>query len=166
MHFQVLQQNGIDISMSLVMLITLLPAMIPSLMTNLKYISPVSLLANCALLFGLIATLSIAFSSGPMPPVRERNYFTGGSQLALFFGTALFSYEGIALILPLRNSMREPEKFSSRFGVLNVTMLLITAIFIFTGFVSYVRWGEDVAGSITLNLDVEDVYVYGGRPKS
>ncbi|KRF82435.1 proton-coupled amino acid transporter-like protein pathetic isoform X1 [Drosophila virilis] len=155
--YQVLQQNGIDISMSMVMLITLLPAMIPSLMTNLKYISPVSLLANFALLFGLIATLTIAFSDGPMPSVAERHYFTSGSQLALFFGTALFSYEGIALILPLRNSMREPDNFSSRFGVLNVTMLFITALFIFTGFVSYVRWGEDVAGSITLNLNVEDV---------
>lgn len=154
---QVMQQNGIDISMSQAMLITLLPAMIPSLMTNLKYISPVSMLANVALLFGLIATLVIAFSDGPMPSITERDYFTGGSQLALFFGTALFSYEGIALILPLRNSMREPEKFTNRFGVLNVTMFFITALFIFTGFVSYMRWGDEVAGSITLNLEVEEV---------
>ncbi|KMZ10285.1 proton-coupled amino acid transporter-like protein CG1139 isoform X1 [Drosophila simulans] len=155
---QVLQQNGIDISMSMVMLITLLPAMIPSLMTNLKYISPVSLFANVALLFGLIATLTIAFSDGPMPSVGDRHLFTGGAQLALFFGTALFSYEGIALILPLRNSMRRPEKFSTRFGVLNSTMFFTTALFIFTGFVSYVRWGEEVAGSITLNLVVEEVF--------
>ncbi|XP_015041474.1 proton-coupled amino acid transporter-like protein CG1139 isoform X2 [Drosophila persimilis] len=155
--YQVLQQNGVDISMSMVMLITLLPAMIPSLMTNLKYISPVSAFANVALLFGLIATLSIAFSDGPMPPLGDRHLFTSGSQLSLFFGTALFSYEGIALILPLRNSMRKPENFSSRFGVLNSTMFFTTALFIFTGFVSYVRWGEDVAGSITLNLVVEDV---------
>lgn len=154
---QVMQQNGIDISMSQAMLITLLPAMLPSLMTNLKYISPVSMLANVALLFGLIATLVIAFSDGPMPSISERDYFTGGSQLALFFGTALFSYEGIALILPLRNSMREPEKFTNRFGVLNVTMFFITALFIFTGFVSYMRWGDEVAGSITLNLEVEEV---------
>ncbi|EDV91934.1 proton-coupled amino acid transporter 4 isoform X2 [Drosophila grimshawi] len=154
---QVFLQNGIDISMSMVMLITLLPAMIPSLLTNLKYISPVSLVANFALLFGLIATLTIAFSEGPMPPFGDRHSFTGGTQLALFFGTALFSYEGIALILPLRNSMRNPDAFSSRFGVLNVTMFCITALFIFTGFVSYMRWGEDVAGSITLNLNVEDV---------
>ncbi|KAH8397772.1 hypothetical protein KR222_000967, partial [Zaprionus bogoriensis] len=154
---QVMQQNGIDISMSMAMLITLLPAMIPSLMTNLKYISPVSMLANCALLFGLIATLVIAFSDGPMPAISERHWFTGGTQLSLFFGTALFSYEGIALILPLRNSMREPEKFTNRFGVLNITMFLVTALFIFTGFVSYVRWGEEVAGSITLNLKVEEV---------
>ncbi|KAH8411631.1 hypothetical protein KR215_007697, partial [Drosophila sulfurigaster] len=155
--YQVLQQNGVDISMSMVMLITLLPAMIPSLMTNLKYISPVSMMANFALLFGLIATLTIAFSEGPMPSITERNLFTGGTQLSLFFGTALFSYEGIALVLPLRNSMRDPEKFTNRFGVLNVTMVLITALFIFTGFVSYMRWGDDVAGSITLNLEVEEV---------
>ncbi|XP_017067394.1 proton-coupled amino acid transporter-like protein CG1139 isoform X2 [Drosophila eugracilis] len=156
--YQVFQQNGIDISMSMVMLITLLPAMIPSLMTNLKYISPVSLFANVALLFGLVATLTIAFSDGPMPSVGDRHLFTGGAQLALFFGTALFSYEGIALILPLRNSMRKPENFSTRFGVLNSTMFLTTALFIFTGFVSYVRWGEEVAGSITLNLVVEEIF--------
>lgn len=156
-YSQVMQQNDIDISMNQAMLITLLPAMIPSLMTNLKYISPVSMLANVALLFGLVATLVIAFSDGPMPSFGERDSFTGGSQLALFFGTALFSYEGIALILPLRNSMREPEKFTNRFGVLNVTMFLITALFIFTGFVSYMRWGDEVAGSITLNLEVEEV---------
>ncbi|XP_030378761.1 proton-coupled amino acid transporter-like protein CG1139 isoform X2 [Scaptodrosophila lebanonensis] len=155
--YQVLQQNGIDISMSMVMLITLLPAMIPSLMTNLKYISPVSLLANVALLFGLIATLTISFQEGPMPSISERHLFTSGAQLSLFFGTALFSYEGIALILPLRNSMREPEQFSSRWGVLNLTMVFITGLFIFTGFVSYMRWGELVEGSITLNLNVEDV---------
>ncbi|KAL7743361.1 hypothetical protein ACLKA6_008338 [Drosophila palustris] len=155
--YQVLQQNGIDISMSMVMLITLLPAMIPSLMTNLKYISPVSMVANFALLFGLIATLTIAFSEGPMPSITERSYFTGGTQLSLFFGTALFSYEGIALVLPLRNSMGDPAKFTHRFGVLNVTMFFITAIFIFTGFVSYLRWGDYVEGSITLNLEVEEV---------
>ncbi|XP_030379956.1 proton-coupled amino acid transporter 4-like [Scaptodrosophila lebanonensis] len=155
--YQVLEQNGIDISMSMVMLIALLPAMIPSLMTNLKYISPISLLANVALLFGLIATLSISFQEGPMPSISECHLFTSGAQLSLFFGTALFSYEGIALILPLRNYMREPEQFSSRWGVLNLTMVFITGLFIFTGFVSYMRWGELVEGSITLNLNVEDV---------
>ncbi|XP_037937740.1 proton-coupled amino acid transporter-like protein pathetic [Teleopsis dalmanni] len=154
---QVLEQNGIHISQELVMLITLLPAMIPSLLTNLKYIAPVSMLANFALLFGLVATLTIAFQQGPMPPISERNYFTNGTQMSLFFGTALFSYEGIALILPLRNSMREPKNFSSKFGVLNLTMIVVTALFLFTGFVSYLRWGEEVQGSITLNLEVEEV---------
>lgn len=142
------------------MLIALLPAMIPSLMTNLKYISPVSAFANVALIFGLIATLTIAFTSGPMPSLGERHLFTSGTQMSLFFGTALFSYEGIALILPLRNSMKEPEKFSSRFGVLNITMLIITIIFMFTGFTTYVKWGEEVQGSITLNLNVEEMWVY------
>lgn len=138
------------------MLLCLLPAMIPSLMTNLKYISPVSAFANFALLFGLTATLTLAFLDGPMPSPAERNMFTTGPQLSLFFGTALFSYEGIALILPIRNSMREPEKFDRRFGVLNISLVIITLLFTFTGFVSYTKWGEDVAGSITLNLDASD----------
>ncbi|XP_011178902.2 proton-coupled amino acid transporter-like protein pathetic [Zeugodacus cucurbitae] len=153
---QVLQQNGIDISPTTTMAIALLPAMLPSLLTNLKYISPVSMLANCSLLFGLLATLVIALKD-PMPPVSERHLVTNGTQMALFFGTALFSYEGIALILPLRNKMRNPESFMSTFGVLNVTMAVITAIFIFTGIVGYMRWGEEVEGSITLNLNPEDV---------
>uniref|UniRef100_A0A1B0A3G6 Amino acid transporter transmembrane domain-containing protein n=1 Tax=Glossina pallidipes TaxID=7398 RepID=A0A1B0A3G6_GLOPL len=155
---QVLEIHGLDISPTLTMLIALLPAMIPSLMTNLKYISPVSAFANVALIFGLIATLTIAFTSGPMPSLGERHLFTSGTQMSLFFGTALFSYEGIALILPLRNSMKEPEKFSSRFGVLNITMFIITIIFMFTGFTSYVKWGEEVQGSITLNLNVEEIF--------
>lgn len=138
------------------MAITLLPAMLPSLLTNLKYISPVSMLANFSLIFGLLATLGIALK-GPMPSPSERHLITNGTQMALFFGTALFSYEGIALILPLRNKMRNPENFTSRFGVLNMTMAGITAIFIFTGVIGYMRWGEEVDGSITLNLNAEDV---------
>ncbi|XP_018786627.1 PREDICTED: proton-coupled amino acid transporter 4 [Bactrocera latifrons] len=153
---QVLQQNGIEISQTTTMAITLLPAMLPSLLTNLKYISPVSMLANLSLLFGLLATLVIALQ-GPMPAISERHYITNGTQMALFFGTALFAFEGIALILPLRNKMRNPENFTSTFGVLNVTMGMVTTIFIFTGFIGYMRWGEDVDGSITLNLNAEEV---------
>lgn len=153
---QVLHQNGIEISQTTTMALTLLPAMLPSLLTNLKYISPVSMLANLSLLFGLLATLVIALQ-GPMPAISERHYITNGTQMALFFGTALFAFEGIALILPLRNKMRNPENFTSTFGVLNVTVGMITLLFIFTGFIGYMRWGEDVDGSITLNLNAEEV---------
>lgn len=135
------------------MLICLLPAMLPALITNLKYISPVSALGGFALLFGMIATLSIALTDGSMPSFSERHLFTNAPQLSLFFGTALFSFEGIAMILPLRNAMKKPEHFNSRFGVLNLTISGITMFCIFTGFIGYLKWGEDVEGSITLNLD-------------
>ncbi|XP_017487809.1 PREDICTED: proton-coupled amino acid transporter 4-like [Rhagoletis zephyria] len=153
---QVLIQNGVDISATTTMAITLLPAMIPSLLTNIKYISPVSMLANFALLFGLFATLGIALKD-PLPSPSERHLITSPSQMALFFGTALFSYEGIALILPLRNKMRNPENFTRVFGVLNITMVIVTALFIFTGSIGYLRWGEEVEGSITLNLNPNEI---------
>lgn len=135
------------------MTICLAAVLVPSLMTSLRYISPVSAFANFSLLFGLFATLSIALVDGPMPSPLERNMFTNIPQMSLFFGTALFSFEGIALILPLRNSMKQPDDFQSRFGVLNVTMFAITIIVIITGLIGYIKWGEDVQGSITLNLD-------------
>ncbi|XP_067639718.1 proton-coupled amino acid transporter 1 isoform X2 [Eurosta solidaginis] len=157
---QVLQQNGIYIGETTTMTILLLPAMLPSLLTNLKYISPVSMFAIVCMLFGLFATLLIAIvalAQGEVPSLSERHLITNGPQMALFFGTAIFSYEGIALVLPLRNKMRNPEKFTSTFGVLNLTIMAVTTLLIFTGLVGYLRWGEDVKGSLTLNLDPNDI---------
>lgn len=57
------------------------------------------------------------------------------------------------MVLPLRNAMKKPESFNSRFGVLNLTIFAITTLCVVTGFIGYLKWGEDVEGSITLNLD-------------
>ncbi|XP_026686684.1 proton-coupled amino acid transporter-like protein pathetic [Diaphorina citri] len=55
-------------------------------------------------------------------------------------------------IMPLENEMKNPKKFSSKFGVLNVAMLSIAIIYAAFGFFGYLKYGEEVAGSITLNL--------------
>lgn len=139
------------------MALMLVPIIIPSLITNLKYLAPVSMLANFCLSTGLIVTMACAFKDG-LPSPSERHYYTNGSQMALYFGTVLFSFEGIALVLPLRNAMKKPEKFSGALGVLNVGMAVITFLFIFTGFFGYLKWGEDVAGSLTLNVPIDTWY--------
>lgn len=152
---QVFKQNNINVDFNISMTIALVGVLIPSLITNLKYLAPISMLGSISLIFGITATLIFAMMDG-LPSPSDRNYVTDGAKLSLFFGTAIFSYEGVALILPLRNAMKKPDGFNSRFGVLNVTLVLVTALFIFTGFVGYLRWGEDVAASLTLNLDVTD----------
>lgn len=48
--------------------------------------------------------------------------------------------------------MKKPSNFSNTFGVLNVGMCLITAIFVSFGFIGYLKYGENTKGSLTLNL--------------
>lgn len=55
-------------------------------------------------------------------------------------------------MLPLKNAMREPKKFGKSFGVLNIGITIVTALFISFGFLGYWKWGNDVQGSLTLNL--------------
>lgn len=54
--------------------------------------------------------------------------------------------------MPLQCDMKHPEKFASTFGVLNLGMTLVGAVLVWMGFVGYLKYGEDVAGSLTLNL--------------
>lgn len=107
--------------------------------------------ANICMILGLAITLYYALKDG-LPDVPDRALWTNGSQLALFFGTAIFAYEGIALVMPLKNSMAKTEQFEMTFGVLNVGMFLVSIMFLFAGSVGYMKWGEDVGGSLTLNL--------------
>ena len=48
--------------------------------------------------------------------------------------------------------MREPKSFPSAFGVLNLSMVIVCALYIALGFYGYIEYGDQSQGSITLNL--------------
>jgi len=58
-------------------------------------------------------------------------------------------------VLPLQQEMKTPKQFSSMFGVLNVGMAIVTSLILLTGFMGYLKFGENVRGSLTLNLPKE-----------
>jgi len=51
--------------------------------------------------------------------------------------------------------MKNPKQFSTLFGVLNVGMVIVTSLIMLTGFMGYLRFGDEVRGSLTLNLPEE-----------
>lgn len=76
----------------------------------------------------------------------------------LFIGTAIFTFEGIGLIIPIQESMKDPRKFPP---VLGLVMVIITAIFISMGALSYAAYGSKVETVVILNLPQDDKLVNG-----
>lgn len=134
--------------------IILLPILAISMLTELKYLAPFSTIANLCMAAGVALTFYFAFQD--LPDITTLRPVGNVKDLPLFFGTAIFAFEGIALVLPLKNAMKKPKLFSRPSGVLNVGMIFVGTLFITMGFVGYWKYGEGVKGSLTLNLPEKD----------
>lgn len=151
---QVLNQYGIEIDEKVIMTLILVPIILSCLLTNLKYLSYCSLIAGGCMIAGCAITLYYIFLDLPSP--SERHFVGQAENLPLFFGTAIFAFEGISLVLPLQNSMKQPRDFYKPTGVLNVGMVIITSLFLVLGFFGYLKYGDAIEASISLNLPIED----------
>lgn len=118
--------------------------------------APFSGIAAACILVGIGITLFYVFQD--LPDISERNLAVfSWSKLPLFFGTVIYLFEGIGLVLPLKNSMKNPSNFSRPLGVLNVGVAMQTILFLSLGIFGYWKYGEKTEPSLTLNLDFEEV---------
>jgi len=121
---------------------------------KLSVIAYMSAFANVLSAIGLIGSYQYLFfhlnNPGEYPataPMRE---------FPLFFGTALFAFEGIGMVLPIENKMKQREDF---FWVLDLSMATVATLYIAMGFFGYITFGDEIAASITLNLPKLPFYV-------
>ena len=82
-------------------------------------------------------------------PFPHLELYASAATFPTAFGSAVFAFEGIAMVLPLKNSMKQPEKFPT---TLNVGMIIVTLLYILLGSIGYITFGDTICGSITLNL--------------
>ncbi|XP_068134492.1 proton-coupled amino acid transporter 1-like [Hyperolius riggenbachi] len=115
--------------------------------TNLRYLSFFSLFANLAMLGSVV--MIFQYIGRDMPDPTHLAYSAGWRTYPLFFGTAIFAFEGIGVILPLENKMKIPHQFPI---VLYVGMGIVTALYIGMGTLGFLRFGSFIQASITLNL--------------
>lgn len=64
-----------------------------------------------------------------------------------------------AQVMPVENSMAKPQHFLGCPSVLNVTMTIVVALYTVMGVFGYLRYGELVEGSITLNIPTDHMWV-------
>lgn len=148
---QIWDQYDINMSKHWTMTIILVPILLSSLITNLKYLALCSTLASACMLTG--SAITLYFCTQDLPDIRERPFVGQLGDMPLFFGTAIFAFEGISLVLPLQSAMQVPRNFHKRLGVLNVGMTIVTMLFLSVGFLGFLKYGDAVSvGSLTLNI--------------
>jgi solute carrier family 36 (proton-coupled amino acid transporter) len=80
------------------------------------------------------------------------------STWTLFIGTAIFTFEGVGLIIPIQESMKKPQNFP---GVLATVMVIITLLFTSMGALSYAAYGSKTKTVVILNLPQDSKMVNG-----
>ena len=73
-----------------------LPVILLSLIKSLEKLAYLSMIANVLCFVGLIITLQ--YLARCLQDPRKFKLFAGVSKLPLFFGTAIFSFEGIGVV--------------------------------------------------------------------
>ena len=123
----------------------------------IRYLSPCSVVANVAQFMGLGIVFYYIFCE-QLPHSYSVHWLSPSDRLPLFFGTAIFAIEGISVVLPIENQMKSPRDMLGWNGVLNTSMGLVVGLYVAMGFYGYLKFGENIKGSITLNLPPGDMY--------
>ncbi|WAQ98938.1 S36A3-like protein [Mya arenaria] len=114
------------------------------LVRSLKALAPFSAVANVFNLFGLVVIFVHLLNT--FPDFLARPAVGNLSTLPLFFGQAVFAFEGIGLVLPLYDKMREPTAFLGKAGILNLGLTITVSLYVAVGFYGFLKYGDDAKG--------------------
>ncbi|ROT39150.1 vacuolar amino acid transporter 3 [Sodiomyces alkalinus F11] len=128
-----------------------------SLLRDIEKLSFTALIADAFILVGLAYLFYYDILTLSTNGLADIIMFNKDSW-TLFIGTAIFTFEGIGLIIPIQESMSHPEKFPR---VLFVVMIIITALFTVMGAVSYAAYGSKTETVVLLNLPQDSRLVNG-----
>ncbi|GAB6033217.1 hypothetical protein CHUAL_012821 [Chamberlinius hualienensis] len=127
-----------------------IPTVLLNLIRNLKLLVPATVVANVCEIISL--GIIFYYVCQDIPHTSSVPMMAPFSTLPLWFGTVIFAFEGIGLVLPLENTMKTPEALGGLNGVLNTGMVIVTVLYVAVAFYGYLKYGDAVKGSITLNL--------------
>ncbi|RUS82163.1 hypothetical protein EGW08_010045 [Elysia chlorotica] len=127
------------------------------MISDLRVLSMFSALAN-ALYFVSLAIISQYLFQDP-PNASNRPAFKSWANMPLFLGTSIYCFESVCLVIPLRGRMRREEDMGGWTGLLTLVQTIVVAVDTAVGFYGYLKFGEQTAPAVTLNLP-EGVWLY------
>lgn len=151
-----MEEENVEIRIFIIAL--LLPLIFMAWIRNLKYLAPVSMIANIFMGLGLGITFYYLVGTGDLSLENVNEMLIKPPQFwPEFFSLTIFAMEAIGVVMPLENAMKTPRAMLGLCGVLNRGMSGVTLVYILLGFLGYLRFGESVKDSITLDLQVEQM---------
>ncbi|XP_026472242.1 proton-coupled amino acid transporter-like protein pathetic isoform X2 [Ctenocephalides felis] len=135
--------------------VLLLPLILLCWVPNLKYLAPISMLAN--VFMGLGLGITFYYLVMETSEISDRKLVAEAHLWPQFFSISIFAMEAIGVVMPLENQMKTPQNFVGLCGVLNQGMSGVTLIYILLGFMGYVAYGDSTLGAITLNLPTDEI---------
>ncbi|QIW99428.1 hypothetical protein AMS68_004946 [Peltaster fructicola] len=127
-----------------------------SLIRNISKLGPAALLADVFILIGLVYIWQYDIVSLTQHGINESVTLFNPNAFTLTIGSAIFTFEGIGLILPIQSSMKEPQKFER---LLYLVMAIITVIFTSVGILCYATFGEATKIQVISNFPQDDKLV-------
>lgn len=116
---------------------------------NISKLGPVALLADVFILIGLVYIWHYDISSLAEHGIHPTVELFNPKHFTLTIGSAIFTFEGIGLILPIQSSMKKPENFNK---LLYLVMFIITVIFTSVGALCYATFGSETQTEIISNF--------------
>ncbi|KAI9271973.1 transmembrane amino acid transporter protein-domain-containing protein [Sporodiniella umbellata] len=146
---EVLSNCRVEISQGYYMWIVAIPIIPLALIRHITKLSMAAIIADVFILFGLISciyfTSNELYHHGIAPEVKAVN----PTSFALMIGTGTFAFEGISLVLPISDTMKEPTKFPF---VVSVGMTIVCFVYILIGEISYMAYGSQIQAAVTYNF--------------
>lgn len=134
----------------------LLPLIPLALIRHISKLGPVALIADVFIMVGLVYIWYYDIASLATRGLEPSVMLFNSSSWTLTIGSAIFTFEGIGLILPIQSSMKKPQHFGK---LLYFVMFLITIIFTSVGALCYATFGEDTKIQVISNYPQDSALV-------
>jgi solute carrier family 36 (proton-coupled amino acid transporter) len=116
---------------------------------NISKLGGAALLADVCIMLGLSYIYYFDISTIAHDGLNDTIRLFNPRDFTLTIGSAIFTFEGIGLILPIQSSMKQPQKFER---LLFTVVLIITVVFLSVGALSYATFGDKTTVEIISNL--------------
>ncbi|XP_060086061.1 proton-coupled amino acid transporter 3-like [Ylistrum balloti] len=133
--------------------VLLLPVYLTRRMKLMSYLAT----AGNIILF-VIIIISFQHICRDLPDTSSRSSYTFIDFLTItsFTNDVMFSYDGIAMVLPIRNRMKSMKNFDGWNGILGLALVFVISFHVGCGFYGYLKFGELTQVTYILNLTEND----------